>query len=230
MDFTRNDNGAGRPAEADHSNFFPINVLILIEHFEVVEKLCETAITHQDEIGREIFRSGIDAQISNMCNEPQDQDGAACFKYGEKTFSSMSFSDFKNLNRLARDIAPGRLPNAMRRTVVYGNRSAFSQLEVLERQIEGYQFEMRELEQKILDEPPCSPAEAIAKLKFISSLILDGAEIDIDYFAYTVEECAYILNDMSRLAGPRWLESSGITSAQHIMAEKPTAFNAHPQA
>jgi hypothetical protein len=52
---------------------------------------------------------------------------------------------------------------------------------------------MSAIEQEILDHTPRSSAEAVDKLQFISSLMMNGGSMEIDFFAYLVEECAVVI-------------------------------------
>jgi hypothetical protein len=68
-----------------------------------------------------------------------------------------------------------------------------SEIEECEAEVQILQFKMKEVEQRILDHVPSRPQEAIAKLRFIVGLLLDGGDFDVDYFAYQVDECACVL-------------------------------------
>jgi hypothetical protein len=62
------------------------------------------------------------------------------------------------------------------------------------------QARMSQVENQILEAIPSSDADAIAKLRFVSTIIRDGEEIEIDYLASLVEECTELL-EMNRKAG-----------------------------
>jgi hypothetical protein len=53
---------------------------------------------------------------------------------------------------------------------------------------------MRELEDRILQAVPTCLEDVSAKLKFAVALMLDGQEIETDYFAWLVEECAQVMD------------------------------------
>jgi hypothetical protein len=53
---------------------------------------------------------------------------------------------------------------------------------------------MRVLESRILQFLPQSLEDVSAKLKFVVSLMLDGQEIETEYFAFLVEECAEVMD------------------------------------
>ena len=50
------------------------------------------------------------------------------------------------------------------------------------------------LETQILQYLPHCLEDVSAKLKFVVSLMLDGQEIETDYFAFLVEECAEVMD------------------------------------
>jgi hypothetical protein len=62
-------------------------------------------------------------------------------------------------------------------------------------------LELSTIEQRILDMPVTSMAEALCKLRFMAGVMFDGAEFEPLYFAYLVEECFHALKD----AAPRQL-------------------------
>lgn len=65
-----------------------------------------------------------------------------------------------------------------------------TELEDLEVRIQLYQYQLREIENEILQKIPEDADNALLKLKFISALLIDGFHMDIDYFAYLVKECS----------------------------------------
>ncbi|WP_101067645.1 hypothetical protein [Roseovarius salinarum] len=62
-------------------------------------------------------------------------------------------------------------------------------LENLEIRIQLLQYQLQQTEHFILDSVPEDTDNALAKLKFISALLLDGCHLDTDHFAYHVKEC-----------------------------------------
>jgi hypothetical protein len=96
---------------------------------------------------------------------------------------------------MARSVVPDGLPGVPRRFVAKACRLDVADMEFLDRQISLCRDQMAALETAILDRAPVSGREAVAKLKFMSALMLDGGDIATDYFAYLVEECAFALGD-----------------------------------
>jgi hypothetical protein len=169
----------------------PQTIFSLIEQFDYVEKLCEEALTRQEKLARQYY-------------EDQERNSAAArelveVKTGEMraradmSISDISFKDFKQLHRLAQAVVPGGLPKASRRFVMNACTPGFVEIEDLEETIKLYRYRMSIIEQEILDHVPGSAKEAVAKLNFMSSLMLDGGDIEVDFFAYLVEECAFVI-------------------------------------
>lgn len=64
------------------------------------------------------------------------------------------------------------------------------ELEEHEAKISLLRYHLQVLEQRILELRPPDADNALKKLKFISALVIDGKEFDMDYFAYLIQECA----------------------------------------
>ena len=54
---------------------------------------------------------------------------------------------------------------------------------------------LAEIEQEALLTPPSSAPEATSKLRFLSSLMLSGGSVEVDYFAWLVDECASVIQE-----------------------------------
>jgi hypothetical protein len=169
----------------------PQTISSLIEQFDYVEKLCEEALTRQDELARQYYaaQQGSVALASDLV-EVKTGDMRV---RADMSISDISFKNFKQLHRLAQSVVPGGLPKASRRFVVNACTPGFVEIEDLEEMIKLYRYRMSIIEQDILDHVPYSAQEAVAKLNFMSSLMLDGGNIEIDFFAYLVEECAFVI-------------------------------------
>ena len=166
-------------------------IFSLIEQFDYVETLCEEALTRQDELARQYYV----AQQGNvaMTSDLVEVKTGGLRERADMSISDMSFKEFKQLHRLAQSVVPGGLPKASRRFVVNACTPGFVEIEYFEETIKLYRYRMSIIEQDILDHVPVSAQEAVAKLNFISSLMLDGGNIEVDFFAYLVEECAFVI-------------------------------------
>lgn len=166
-------------------------IFSLIEQFDYVETLCEEALTRQDELARQYYV----AQQGNvaLASDLVEVKTGGLRERADMSISDMSFKEFKQLHRLAQSVVPGGLPKASRRFVVNACTPGFVEIEYFEETIKLYRYRMSIIEQDILDHVPVSAQEAVAKLNFISSLMLDGGNIEVDFFAYLVEECAFVI-------------------------------------
>lgn len=166
-------------------------IFSLIEQFDYVEKLCEETLARQDALARQYYM----AQQGNvaLASDLVEVKTGGMRERADMSISDISFKDFKQLHRLAQSVVPGGLPKASRRFVVNACTPGFVEIEDLEETIKLYRYRMSIIEQDILDHVPTSAREAVAKLNFMSSLMLDGGNIEIDFFAYLVEECAFVI-------------------------------------
>ncbi|OCX63080.1 hypothetical protein BFP70_12755 [Thioclava sp. SK-1] len=67
-----------------------------------------------------------------------------------------------------------------------------AEIEELETEIRIYRYQLETLESVIYETEPTNMPEALAKLRFISRLVVDGVEFEADFFAFMIEECADI--------------------------------------
>lgn len=160
----------------------------LIAQHSYMEKLCEGALTEQDELAHRFYSSAAASakdlvEVKSGRMEPRNQ----------LSISDLAFDDFRQVNRLARKVVPQGLPNANSRFMINACTPEFEQIEYLEESIKIYRYQMTLIEQEILESVPPSKGEAVAKLKFMANLMVDGGEIETDYFAYLVDECASVI-------------------------------------
>lgn len=73
-------------------------------------------------------------------------------------------------------------------------------LHALETQLRRIDSQCELLVEKILDEVPTSAQQALAKLKIMTSFMLDSECLEIDYFACLVAECAQMMEASPALA------------------------------
>ena len=116
------------------------------------------------------------------------------------TVSDIPYKDFRVLNRLAKNVVPGGLPGANRRFMINACTPEFVDVEAVEAEVQSLRALMTQIEHQVLDLVPATASDGVAKLKFMSSLMLDGVECEVDYFAYLVEECAFVIGDAFKAA------------------------------
>ncbi|WP_339107253.1 hypothetical protein [Thioclava sp. GXIMD4216] len=98
---------------------------------------------------------------------------------------------------LARTVSAGQgrfAPDAMPAELSALADKLLAEIDELEQEIRilGYQMEL--IEDVIFETPPRDPAEALAKLRFLSGQMQDGYEFSPDYFANVMEECSELLD------------------------------------
>ncbi len=80
-------------------------IFSLIEQFDYVEKLCEEALTRQDELARQYYAAQQGSvALANDLVEVKTGDMRV---RADMSISDISFKDFKQLHRLAQSVVPG---------------------------------------------------------------------------------------------------------------------------
>jgi len=160
----------------------------LIRDFEVLERHCNDALTRQERLSRAIFAGRTLPRISEEAfdSAPQATDA------GKMT--GRPFGEFRGAVELAQKCIRNALPLTTRRFIENLDRPEGCEIENLGAEIARLQSEMRLLETQILQCLPQCLEDVSAKLKFVVSLMLDSHEIETDYFAFLVEECAEVMD------------------------------------
>lgn len=163
----------------------------LIQQYERVEKSVEEAIRRQEQIIRDSYRifthEDIELSKSNGLKKCLVSHGTGATTKNER------FKDFRYLVQQAQSIVPSGLPNTRRRFLTNASAHKFDDLETVDAEVKLLKYEMGILEQKIFDYTPCSTLEAAGKLRFIANILVEGGSVEVDYFAYLVDECAEVV-------------------------------------
>lgn len=172
----------------------------LVRMYENLERYCDDALGHQDNLVSRIYRQPYVTRDSQSVTN-LNSDLADCTDYTPGTdherlghfIRTRSPADYRKLASVARRRVPQNLTNAKARFIHGAASEDLEEIEQSEVLVQLLQFQMKEVEHKILDHVPVGLSETVAKLQFIASLLIEGSEMDTDYFAYQVEECARVL-------------------------------------
>jgi len=159
-----------------------------IAQYEYIENLLEETITEQETLSRQFYAK----QVEQAKELVAAQSGEMVARE-DLSITDIAFHDFQRLRDLAQKVVPNGLPNAHRRFVLKACSPEMVAIEDLEETIKLYRYRLGIIEQEILDHKPLTTLQSAAKLKFMSSLMLDGVDIEHDYFFYLVEECALVI-------------------------------------
>ena len=157
----------------------------LIRMFEALEKQCDDALTRQERLSRAVF--------AGLTLQRMSEDAAATGPDSGR-MTGRPFGEFRGAVELAQKCIRNALPLTTRRFIENLDRPGGAEIEILEAEVTRLQSEMRMLETQILQYLPQCLEDVSAKLKFVVSLMLDGQEIETDYFAFLVEECAEVMD------------------------------------
>jgi hypothetical protein len=160
----------------------------MIRMFEALETQCDEALTRQERLSRAVFAGRTLPRLS--------EDAAATAPHAPDAgrMTGRPFGEFRGAVELAQKCIRNALPLTTRRFIENLDRPEGSEIESLEAEITRLQSEMRILEIQILQYLPQCLEDISAKLKFVVSLMLDGQEIETEYFAFLVEECAEVMD------------------------------------
>jgi hypothetical protein len=157
----------------------------MIRMFEALEKQCDDALTRQERLSRAVF--------AGLTLQRMSEDAAATGPDSGR-MTGRPFGEFRGAVELAQKCIRNALPLTTRRFIENLDRPGGAEIEILEAEVTRLQSEMRMLETQILQYLPQCLEDVSAKLKFVVSLMLDGQEIETDYFAFLVEECAEVMD------------------------------------
>lgn len=182
-----------KPAAQVVEQYEAPNLFYLTGQYKFVEKLCEEAIGRQDGLARSYYQHF--ARSRDQAEDPVETREGDMLPRARMSVSDLPFNDLRHLNRIAKNVVPNGLPGANRRFLINACTPELADIEVIEEEIKLLRYRMSVIEQEILDHTPRSSEEAVEKLKFISSIMLDGGSMEVDFFAYLVEECAFVLSE-----------------------------------
>lgn len=161
------------------------------------ERECELLIERQETLARDFFNARASGQ-----HEASVTFSAPEGKSDSEDALNFGFADFRRRYTAASTFYTHGLPSAKRRFVTSAKSSEIKEIEIVEERILLERGNMNHLEQAIFECVPKSPHDALTKLKFLASLMLDGGDMEQDYFAYLVEECVSALESETYFSNP----------------------------
>jgi hypothetical protein len=173
-----------------------MDIRLALEYYASLEQKCDDLIQKQDDIIRSVMRH---VPRTNAFGDTDGFLGAQPDEAGQPGLVStadMPFDEFKQVAKLANKVVTKQMPMATNRFMRQAGPTQVDAIENLEIDIGVVRQHMTNVEVQILDTVPKTMDGVAAKLKFMSMLMLDGNDIEVDYFAYLVEECAEILSDL----------------------------------
>lgn len=166
----------------------------LVNSFWYYEKQCDAATEELESkaksIVRRVERNLVDTSSGVVPNDlarldaPHDEAIANI----EMPTSHIDKAQFKRRAELARKFCVPYRIMAGTQFIQGATEAELQELEELEVTIQLLQFQMHTVETEILDAVPDQAEDAIAKLKFVSCLLIDGCHLEVDSFAYMVKE------------------------------------------
>jgi chemotaxis protein histidine kinase CheA len=171
-----------------------------IKYFSETEEKCDLLIQRQDDLIRHVSR-----RMHGSADKTGDADMLVQLSPNPGVRTSLNatdlpFSEYRKIAALAVDRVGKQMPMATMRFIAQAGNSEVDIIEDLEAEIMELRRMMRNIEEVIIEQTPRSARDATTKLKFMTGLMLDGGEIEVDLFAYVVAECAEVIEiDLQRL-------------------------------
>lgn len=109
---------------------------------------------------------------------------------GKESIGIRKFSELRGLISLSRHLIPEGHLSGRRRFINETTPEQLADFEQLETDIQALQCDLDTMEARILETAPVTAKDAVKKLKFVVCLLLDQRELELDHFAFIVEECA----------------------------------------
>ncbi|SEO27427.1 hypothetical protein SAMN04488103_11828 [Gemmobacter aquatilis] len=167
------------------------NIIEMFLNYLEVEAQCEAVVERQEVLSRSLGRNPAPAHANDDLH---------------RDLSDLTFDQFREYCEQIVKVVPGRLPGSIRSALLSVEPQVMTELKELDLKVEACRIRMAMVEHAILEASPVSMAEALAKLRFISGIMLDGAEMEPLYFAHALEECTFLI-------------------ARHLPASLPTAIS-----
>ena len=180
----------------------PMNLRKTIQYFSDIENRCDDAIQEQDTLIRQITRRLPEETLKSPSGNEYIPLTAPNDVRTSLKGSDLPYDEYREVAQLANKVIKNQMPMATKRFMNQAGRQEVDRIEYLEVDISSLRQQMRDIEIQILNHTPKTAGEVAQKLKFMAALMLDGGEIEVDFFAYLVEEAADVLEvylDMYRI-------------------------------
>lgn len=165
----------------------PISLRAKIEVFKQFEDQCEEATEALEQFAKDVTNRVMAASSSK--DEVIDSDDVILDDDSPDPVShACDTKSFKRRVELARKFCVPYQTTSGFQFVEGATESELEELELLDVRIRLLQYQMDQTESEILECVPTNAHDALAKLSFVSSLLINGCHLDVDHFAYIVKE------------------------------------------
>ncbi|MGQ0563816.1 MAG: hypothetical protein ACT4OK_01925 [Gemmobacter sp.] len=172
----------------------PMQLDRVIEYFAEIETNCDDLIQEQDWLIREVTHRVSKASGASLSGETLHPISTNQNAGSMVSASNLPFEQYRQVAGLANRVIENQMPMATQQFIQQAGKEDVARIEELEDEIGILRQRMRDVEHQILDYTPETPEHVVLKLRFMSLLMIDGGEIDVDFFAYLVEECATVMD------------------------------------
>lgn len=177
--------GIGAEFLNEHGN---ASIIELVRMHTQFESQCEIHIEQQEMITRQLMWRQQLSGLNVPKFFPPSESGS-----DSPVEQTPGFDEYRRRHAVASAMNQSGLPVTKRRFVISATDDEINEIEDLEEKIQRERAWMSAVEQALFDCVPRNGSEAIAKLKFLTNLMVDGGEVEQDYFAYLVAECTLAL-------------------------------------
>ena len=178
-----------------------LSIQAQIEIFKRFEQQCDEATEELEALAKDVTYRVSQAESAEDKTSEVDLDNEFFFGWkADITPTEVDQKSFRRRAELARKFCVPYRVSAGFNFVEGAMEAELEELETLDLRIRLLQYQMDQTEAEIIEMVPTSAAEAIAKLKFVSGLLINGCHLDVDHFAFIVQEAAnQCSKDLSRL-------------------------------
>ncbi|MDQ2065372.1 hypothetical protein Q9295_03215 [Xinfangfangia sp. CPCC 101601] len=189
----------------DASKFLapPLDIFEAVQRHAYLEQEMDMAIQQQEELTRAFYRSrnrmANGKSYTGKMLEGELHDGDIVLDDGgarRRNDLRIAELPLKTVSKLLRSVkasVPSFMPNAARRAVLNRCNIDLVAVEEIETQILVYRVNMDDLEEHIWEYRPKNLDECVAKLTFISGIMMDARETDPAHVAFVLDEAAMLI-------------------------------------
>lgn len=189
----------GDQFEASITPTVPMNLKSAISCFVSIEAKYDQAVQDQDALIRGVTRRIPVPKTPHEAKDPLVPLTLSPTTQAEFRTPGLPYAEFRKAAEVANKVIEKQMPMATKRFMSQAGRYEIDQIEQLEVNITILRQHMRNVELQIMSYTPRSSMDVVLKLKFLTALMLDGGEVETDYFAYLIEECAEVLENDATL-------------------------------
>jgi hypothetical protein len=165
---------------------FSKSIAALLQDYATLENECDIAISTMERLSQTL--------VLDLINAPQSI-GQTTELTGLETNcdKEVSFRQVRFRARFADTALSRALPLKRKRVLLSVLGSGFDDIESLRAKIEVLRARLLAVESDIYNATPTCVRDSVQKIRFLTAILLNGDDLDVDFYAFLVDECAQII-------------------------------------